>query len=664
MRVEPLQARSFHDLQNHVASHVSPRAQEIRLKLSQASQLDREQKDTLYEETLQLFHHMCHSIHEAEEWMEAHPDLCPKGDSHTFVELTGELARCRSVADDIVALNPKALFLRNRSPLDPQRKLTPLGYTNENGNDCFMNALKQLFMNLPVLYEHIIKKLPPEKFAHLRADATSYHLAQIRKDSTPMGGSRITREEINMQTGRQEDVSEVLALFLNEVTDNQFLDPTQPLSPQNVVSTNPLSFWIQNTRRFQVDNYDELALVSQQSLQPSGWLRPSYEPKGFLTLPLKGATDISIEMALKLWANSSIATEDGFQVHLAEGGSKLCPFQEEENRFYDLPHHLLCCLNRFEQVDGHSVKENRIVDMPERFVISGDIVHSRRSGEYEINGFCCHLGPGANGGHYITFLKKNGRWFKCNDQRVAPAKMSEVREALQKNCYLFFANLKREISLEEARAQWQIRHLQASALELQLATQDSKKLALSDSPKERIAAERRRLDGVAIFGDAIRIPEAGNDVLQSLFENLPEDFQTLCLNVLQLEKNYHSEAETREHLSDLKDIMTHYLIKEQETDIVRNIIDQYLYMKQQYLLLMQIQDNLLKRSEFQLKQLLALQEVLQLRNVKKAHLQMIMPHLISEIQEELSPLMEPFQVKPLRQKVSALLETTQKDLLS
>ena len=81
-------------------------------------------------------------------------------------------------------------------------------------------------------------------------------------------------------------------------------------------------------------------------------------------------------------------------------------------------------INTFIQVD-------RDVDVEEFVAEEVMLKHTK----YEVFAIAVHLGHSIELGHYVAFVKRNGRWFECNDESVG-----EVRErtALSKNAYLVF----------------------------------------------------------------------------------------------------------------------------------------------------------------------------------------------------------------------------------
>jgi len=666
--VQQIQGDTLHDLEQYIAREVTPLSQSINLKLRQAEVLapsNARAKKGIYEEALALYHQMHPRIQVAGQWMSEHAEL---NSGRIFIELKTELRQATQLVNRIATLNPNALFLRHHTqcPTIPAPK--PIGLINENRNDCFMNAIRQLLFNIRVLRENVISKLPNERYASMLSNAVYYMLRQQRGETTPIGGSSAARDDVDMQTGRQEDATEALAQVLNDITDLERINPHLPISPHNVQPHNPLLFWTTNRKRFEVlGNYADVDPASKLRINQEGWLQSQHTINSSVILDLKGVDNISLETAIQQWANSH-SGGDTYRVTLTDGRSTELPLREEQNRFLDLPPYLILTLKRFERERGRNIKESRVVDMHETFILDGNIVHTGRNGRYRIKGFVSHKGDSADGGHYVSYVfvpntqgSDTGIWYLCDDRNVTEVDIAQVRNALSE-CYFVYSELEEEISPEKAKVLLEMRQRQTTALELQLAMKASMELALSDTPEKRMQSAQNDLGMLQIFKQAAASKDAEADFLGALFIDLPKDFQAYCLKILQLEKGY-SESEAFNHLGELKDIATSYLIREPADEVIRTIIDQYIYMKEQYLLLMQHSEDIRRTSEFQLRQLLALQSILESKDVTSGHVRLALTYLNSEVQKEIVPFLDSFKKAHIQRKVTELLEATQKLLL-
>jgi hypothetical protein len=55
---------------------------------------------------------------------------------------------------------------------------------------------------------------------------------------------------------------------------------------------------------------------------------------------------------------------------------------------------------------------------------------------YDLYGIVIHAGRSSNSGHYYSFVKKENRWFKCNDESVS--EVHNIDQVLKQKAYLMF----------------------------------------------------------------------------------------------------------------------------------------------------------------------------------------------------------------------------------
>ena len=98
-------------------------------------------------------------------------------------------------------------------------------------------------------------------------------------------------------------------------------------------------------------------------------------------------------------------------------------------RLATAPSILVCHLKRFAYNDyGRLVRLHKRVQFPERLEI-GDYMskmNKARPPPYDLVGVLVHQGQTCASGHYLSFVKKNGEWFKCNDSEVTRVDESTV----------------------------------------------------------------------------------------------------------------------------------------------------------------------------------------------------------------------------------------------
>ncbi|MCB1068291.1 MAG: hypothetical protein KDK56_08900 [Simkania sp.] len=665
--VSKLEASSLQDLQRYILSQITPHSEQIKLNLRAVEDLSSaqgEEKKRLYQEAISLYHQMSPHIETVSKWLTSHKQLETE---HAYTEIKTELREAASLVNKIAQLNTEAPFLRHRSDCPPPLS-RPIGLVNENRNDCFMNAIRQLMFNIKVLRKCVLEKLPAEKYSKILANAALYFLAQRRGDTVPLGGSSASREEVDMQTGRQEDAFEALGQLLGEITEIERVNPLLPLSPENVKELNPLLFWTANQKRVEIiGNYADLTEQSQERVSEGGWLKAERTPNSSIILDLKGVENISLEMALKRWAFFQ-GRGDSYRVSTKDGGTLELPIIEETNQFADLPPSLILTLKRFERDQGINKKETRIVDMDETFVLPGEIVSNGKNGRYRIKGFVSHHGDTADSGHYVAYVfipnsekSQEGTWYCCDDRMVTEVDIATVHDALS-FCYFVYSELEAEISPIEAKLFLKTRQLQTLAVETRLAEEASIEFERQNTPENRIKALQTDLEMMQLFAMAAQDEHADPTFLISLFNQLSKDAYSFFIKVLEFEKG-HSQKDALLHLNELRTIAASYLVREQGDILTRNIIEQYIYMKEQYIFLLQHSEDLKIAAEFHLRQLLALQALLENGVATAEHVKLVLPYLCEEFQKKLTPhVKDPFDKAGFEEATRGLIEATAKIL--
>lgn len=98
-------------------------------------------------------------------------------------------------------------------------------------------------------------------------------------------------------------------------------------------------------------------------------------------------------------------------------------------RLATAPSILVVHLKRFAFNDyGRLVRLHKRIEFPQRLEI-GDYMsnlNKARPPAYELVGVLVHQGQTCASGHYLSFVKKNGEWFKCNDSEVSKVDESTV----------------------------------------------------------------------------------------------------------------------------------------------------------------------------------------------------------------------------------------------
>ena len=105
-----------------------------------------------------------------------------------------------------------------------------------------------------------------------------------------------------------------------------------------------------------------------------------------------------------------------------------------------LPEMLVIHLKRFTMTGNHRDRANTMVRYPLKGLDLGEFVldsESRDQCVYECYEICNHMG-GMGGGHYTAYVKAmtNGRWYNCDDSRVA--EVSDETKLVSSAAYMLF----------------------------------------------------------------------------------------------------------------------------------------------------------------------------------------------------------------------------------
>ncbi|GMI52234.1 hypothetical protein TeGR_g11122 [Tetraparma gracilis] len=148
---------------------------------------------------------------------------------------------------------------------------------------------------------------------------------------------------------------------------------------------------------------------------------------------------------------------------------------------------------------------------------------------YSLFAIVCHRGQSVNSGHYIAYVKRDGRWYEANDSRIRPVTEKEV---LQQPAYMIFYEKAKggkeaggeRIGKEGAaeKAAEKVAQRERALVAVQTATPKSKPKAKA-KPKGRTAAAdttKSRLRSAREHASKIRSLSAPSIVIESAVEEI------------------------------------------------------------------------------------------------------------------------------------------------
>ncbi|CAH2560198.1 ubiquitin carboxyl-terminal hydrolase family protein [Cardinium endosymbiont of Oedothorax gibbosus] len=108
-----------------------------------------------------------------------------------------------------------------------------------------------------------------------------------------------------------------------------------------------------------------------------------------------------------------------------------------ERDIYKLPDRLFIKLNRVTESGSKIICE---VNDTMHITIQSDF-SKQSTNAFDLNGFIVHQGN-ESGGHYIAYVKREGKWYEANDLSVTEIREPEVRQQSQQAYLLFYTKVK------------------------------------------------------------------------------------------------------------------------------------------------------------------------------------------------------------------------------
>jgi hypothetical protein len=262
----------------------------------------------------------------------------------------------------------------------------PVGLVNKE-NDCWLNSSLQLLVNAPRLQQRM-RQIPEfSQFLDSYAAARADHQKVANKINPQVLRQWISRESGGLISADcyQEDAAQVF--------ENLFQGPhaIHRLSQQ-------INGGVPTARQEPLLQID----LNQQGMRD----RPSFQ---------------------RLFNNYfDYRTHDGRRTQLF---------------FSQPPDDLLIQAKRFFQkmdTSGvfHQGKITESINISNKLVLPNNFVRTGETAAYDCDAFTVHLGGTPNEGHYVSYVKRNGKWWYCSDTTVYEVSKDKVLRAMKEG-YLF-----------------------------------------------------------------------------------------------------------------------------------------------------------------------------------------------------------------------------------
>lgn len=503
------------------------------------------------------------------------------------VEASREVRVCREVNGKILRLSEGVFALTRRTLGTLQTDATdgegairhpPIGIRNQ-WNNCWVNALMQWLINVPIFRMHLLSNLPEEYryFASRYLTDRIHGLSATGADSQAirMAISEAFSGIISPDCWNSEDASEAFMLLRGLVNEGERINARLPMSPENS-TLNPLFHWIRTTRHYQVTPMISPYLGSSTCDLDREGRSVRYDPEMQIIPHLPNRESISFETLMDSFFHDHIeSTEQGRYNNIALDVRRI------SRAFLTPPEHLTVTPKRFRMLpDGSFQKIYTRLDIPELYTLPAHYTENGQAAQYQLKGIIQHIG-GFTEGHYIAYIRDDrGVWMKCNDQFVTPATPAELENAKQTSYFTYFEK-QTDLTEEEALTRIESRRTHF------------------DRAQVAFPAENLRDEITALRGFNELLHETDNQTkLRSAFAQLPSPIKDRIYRVALAQDNRPSDPLmegkrlVNANMNLLLGITTGWLSHQRE-----NLIEQFIYLKERELALIDIQMHILEDIE-------------------------------------------------------------------
>lgn len=268
---------------------------------------------------------------------------------------------------------------------------------NNLGNTCYLNSALQIIVNCTVLTKVILSQ-------SFKSEALNTYKKFLIEYKTTKSGNAISPMDIKNLVGskdkkflnfQQHDSHEFL-INLMELLEDELKKEYQE------TKSSILGIKLEDLMSNIFDTTVSSIIYSEETEEKS----KTRIGEKILSLPIPNSRNVSLDDCLELYTKIEKLTGDS-QWHSEKENRKVDAYK----RLYlkSFPKYLLIQLKRFTFFSA-SNKNNNDVNVPTELKI--------KNHKYELRGIIFHTG-GACGGHYISIIKMNDKWFACNDNSVS-----------------------------------------------------------------------------------------------------------------------------------------------------------------------------------------------------------------------------------------------------
>lgn len=300
----------------------------------------------------------------------------------------------------------------------------PLGLINR-GNNCWANSMIQFMMNIPNVRQSISKLGFFNRLKGIKSILNAYQTEEknvnVRTSSVDSQKlreilNRVSPGGISSDISRQEDAQEAFAK-LSEVL---------PKSEMKKSYTYSIEGDLPRPKTFSGVNGSELSVIDEKTFVKRENQSFDFIP---LSIPENRLFAPSLSDLIDFSFNSKDCGGNFTEFEDLQGNLNRYNLKSENWKFTSAPEDLFFSFNRFVayshenesgQKEFHPDKICSKVKVPSVLELKKEKHIITCNANYELDSFIVHKGDSVNFGHYISYVKKNGHWYECNDSYVRP----------------------------------------------------------------------------------------------------------------------------------------------------------------------------------------------------------------------------------------------------
>ena len=262
-------------------------------------------------------------------------------------------------------------------------QLKPPMFENECGTICWLNSMVQLIL-LTINDEDI--------HSPLKTIFENY-CKSSKVQSTQALRNYISEFMNELETGQQDSFDFIVAL--NRVSE---MDRESIMNPFSIFTKNVMTCLVDQTH-------------SSTSYQP--------DPEFFININIPNYEEPIQDVIEREFHEGSLIHDWKCQTCQSQGGTKQKIVQEGL-----MPRFILVKVRRTERDQtGRTRKVNKPIIPPLGFTIQTE---QNNTYAYSLSGVLTHIGRNLNSGHYISEVRRDGEWWRCNDSSITKISFQEL----------------------------------------------------------------------------------------------------------------------------------------------------------------------------------------------------------------------------------------------